>query len=77
MTKSPELPETDDDREFLRMIAWFAQEKDDPTRYVGWDAHRLFNLRPDFYFAWLNYETAGRNMRSLSSDMEREYEVRG
>lgn len=43
---------SDDDYEFMGMVAYFYEEKGDPTRFTRWDAERCARLMPDFFFAW-------------------------
>ncbi len=45
-----------DDETFKKMIAYFWEEKGDPTRYVDWDAMRCSALLPEFYEMWTKYK---------------------
>lgn len=51
MIDQTEDPENGD-RDFIKMVAYFWQEKGDPTRYCDWDEERCKQLMPEFHHTW-------------------------
>lgn len=56
----------DDDEQFCSMVAYFWKEKEDPTRYVGWDRERCERVMNTFYTAWTKFEAAKRMLYLLA-----------
>ena len=57
------------DDEFLRMVQYFYEAKDDPTRYVHWDESRFRELNLYAHTMWRDYERARRLCDDAMSDM--------
>lgn len=53
MSKLTESEVTD-----LEMVLYFWTEKDNPTKYVGWE--RVIRRHPNLAIAWTEYKTAVR-----------------
>lgn len=42
--------------EFKQGVLYFWKEKEDPTRYVGWDEKLCRDLMPHFWHVWCQYQ---------------------
>lgn len=59
---------TDDD--FKMMVAYFWNEKGDPTRFVDWDEARCERVWPEFLSAYRQYKTARSIMVLVANSIE-------
>lgn len=63
---------TQDDKAFLRSVLYFLEEKEDPTRFVGWNAQRCKAVAPALYKAWVDTLTANDILRRVAKSLEGE-----
>lgn len=49
---------SEEDKDFIRMVAVFWEDKGDPTRLADWDEARAERLMPAFMLVWKQYKGA-------------------
>jgi hypothetical protein len=49
---------TEEDKVFIRDVAYFWEDKGDPTRFSGWDEARAERLMPAFVLVWKQFKGA-------------------
>lgn len=62
----------DDDATFRRMVAYFWYEKEDPTRYAGWDEARCQRLMPYFHAQWKLHEGSRQSLNRVAREIQDE-----
>ena len=60
----------EEDKEWIRSVAYFWESNGDPERFVNWDEARCARLMPGFLMAWQQYKAAGDTLNRLAKSYE-------